>query len=129
MDNIRKQENKGWFYSFNMVFNMELSCHAKLVYVFLCRCADSESQSFPSKNTIAQKCSISVTSVKNALKELIEARLLTKEEQFRPDGGQTSNLFTIYSEPYESDNKPTEIPASDTPQSKYDPSPVRMRPP
>lgn len=100
MDKVKKDSRRDWFYSYNLVFELDLSCHSKLVYIFLCRCADSEAQSFPSKNTIAKSCGISMTSVKYALRELIEANLLVREEQFRPNGGQTSNLYTVYSEPY-----------------------------
>lgn len=101
MDKVRKDERKNWFYSYNMIFGMDISCHAKLIYMYLCRCADSEAQSFPSRNTIAKNCSISLTSVKNAMRELLNARLLAREEQFRSDGSQTSNLYTIFPEPYE----------------------------
>lgn len=108
MDKVRKDERKNWFFSYNMIFAMELSCHAKLIYMYLCRCADSEAQSFPSRNTIAQNCSISLTSVKNAMRELLNIGLLAKEEQFRPDKSQTSNLYTIFPEPYEREAANTE---------------------
>jgi hypothetical protein len=100
LDKVRKDERKNWFYSYNMIFSLDISCHAKLIYMYLCRCADSEAQSFPSRNTIGKNCSISLTSVKNAMKELLNVRLLVKEEQFRSDGSQTSNLYTIFPEPY-----------------------------
>lgn len=93
----RKQD---FFYSYNMIFSMDISAHAKLVYTYLCRCANSEAKSFPARKTIGEVCSIGLTSVRNALKELVEARLLKKQEQFRSNGGQTSNLYTVYSEPY-----------------------------
>ena len=76
--------------------------------MYLCRCADSEAQSFPSRNTIGKNCSISLTSVKNAMRELLKSRLLVKEEQFRSDGSQTSNLYTIFPEPYECESAYTE---------------------
>jgi len=101
VDKVKKDNRRNWFFSFNLIFEMDLSCHAKIVYIYLCRCADSESQSFPSRNTIAKSCDISVSSVKYAIRELIEARLLVREEQYRSNGGQTSNLYTIYSQPYD----------------------------
>jgi hypothetical protein len=108
MDKVRKDERRNWFYSYNMIFNLDISCHAKLIYMYLCRCADSEAQSFPSRNTIGKNCSISLTSVKNAMRELLKSRLLIKEEQFRSDGSQTSNLYTIFPEPYECESVNTE---------------------
>lgn len=99
MDYVKKDKRKDWFFSYNMIFTLPISCHAKLVYLFLCRCADNESQSFPSRNTIAENCSISLTSVKTAMKALVQCGLLIKEEQYRQDGSQTSNLYTVMSEP------------------------------
>jgi len=99
MDRIRKKELKNWFYSYNMIFEQSISKQAKLLYIYLCRCADDEGQSFPSHRTISVKCSMCVTDVKNAIKALINARLLDKENQFTETGRKTSNLYTIYDSP------------------------------
>jgi predicted transcriptional regulator len=99
-ETIKMNKKQDFFYSYNLIFSMDISAHAKLVYTYLCRCANSEAQSFPARKTIGEACSIGLTSVRNALKELIEAKLLKKQEQFRSNGGQTSNLYTVYSEPY-----------------------------
>lgn len=100
METIKMNRKQDFFYSYNMIFSTDISAHAKLVYTYLCRCANSEAKSFPARKTIGEACSIGLTSVRNALKELVEARLLKKQEQFRSNGGQTSNLYTVYSEPY-----------------------------
>lgn len=100
MNRIRKKERKNWFYSYNMIFDQPLSEHAKLVYIYLCRCADDEGQAFPSHSTIAQKCSIkSRQTVINAIAELENIGLLTKVKRTRKDKGRTSNLYTIYDAP------------------------------
>jgi|LSQX01.3.fsa_nt_gb hypothetical protein len=96
---IRKKERKNWFYSYNMIFDQPISEHAKIVYLYLCRCADSEGQAFPSYSTIAKKCSISRRTAINAINELKQARILSVEERVRADGSLTSNLYTIYDEP------------------------------
>jgi predicted transcriptional regulator len=141
MNRMRKNEKRGWYYSYNIIFDLDLSHQAKLIYVFLCRFADSESQSFPSYSTIAEKCNISVTSVKKAIKELVEARLLVKRKRYREDGSQTSNLYEIFSEPFNEseeviDNEETLEPDNNKSQdthnqggAKYAPHPVKMRPP
>jgi len=98
-DIIRKKEKKNWFYSYNMIFEQPISEHAKIVYLYLCRCADSEGQAFPSYNTIAEKCSISRSTAIRAIKELKEAGLLSVEQRIEADGSLTSNLYTIYDEP------------------------------
>ena len=137
MEKIKMNKKQDFFYCYNMIFSMDISAHAKLVYTYLCRCADSEAKSFPSRNTIASACNIGLTSVRNALKELVEVRLLKKQEQFRDNGGQTSNLYTVFSEPYKDSQKVEEsvgestleadFEANDTgksePISKYAPQP------
>jgi len=114
MDTIRKKERRNWFYSYNMIFEQDISMQAKLIYLYLCRCADEEGQSFPSHSTIGEKCGIkSRQTVINALKELESIGLLTKENRNREDGGQTSNLYTIYDEP-------TPVQEMDTPPCRGD---------
>lgn len=100
MDKIRKKERKNWFYSYNMIFEQAISTHAKLIYLFLCRCADDESECFPSHKYIGNACSIkSRTTVQNAIKELQDIGLVDKEPQYRENGGQSSNLYYIYDSP------------------------------
>lgn len=109
MSQIRKKERKNWFYSYNMIFDLQISEHAKMVYIYLCRCADDEGQAFPSHSTIAQKCSIkSRQTVMNAIAELEDIGLLSKIQRTRKDKGQTSNLYTIY-------DTPTPVQQIDTP--------------
>ena len=101
MNNIRK-ERKNWFYSYNIIFDSELSEHAKIVYLYLCRCADEESQSFPSYNTIAKKCSISRRTAIRAVQELEDVGLLSRDRRTKAKNGKlvnTSNLYTIHETP------------------------------
>jgi len=98
-DIIRKKERKNWFYSYNMIFDLDISEHAKIVYLYLCRCADSEGQAFPSYSTIAEKCSIGRRTAIKAVKELLAVGLLSVEQRTREDGSLTSNLYTIHDEP------------------------------
>lgn len=102
---------------YNMIFEQDISEHAKIVYLYLCRCADSEGQSFPSQNTIGKKCSIkSRQTVSNALKELESIGLLDRESRYRKDGGQTSNLYVIYDSPKPpAEEKDTPCPANGHP--------------
>ena len=95
-----KKAKRGYFISQNMIFDQSLSVHAKMVYLLLCRMADSEGQSFPGKQYIAVKCSIGKTKVYEALRELASLGLVSTEQQFNEDR-QTSNLYTIYDEPGE----------------------------
>jgi hypothetical protein len=97
---IMKAERKNWFYSYNAIFDSGLSIHAKILYLYLCRCADSNSHSFPSKQKMITACSMGRTSAGKALRELEAARLLIREARFRNNKGQTSNDYVIFPEPY-----------------------------
>lgn len=52
---------------------------------------------FPAIKTIAKQVHISISSVKRALKELVEHGFIKKDPRFdeRKNGAQTSNLYTI----------------------------------
>jgi len=104
MNKIVKMERKNWFYSYDMIFEQPISAYAKVIYVYLCRCADSDGKSFPSHQTIGLKCSIkSRQTVINAIKQLEQIGLLEKEIRFTDKGGQTSNLYFIYDTPQNMD--------------------------
>ena len=98
---IQKFDRKGWFYSFNAIFESELSIQAKMLYVYLCRCADSTSHSFPSKRNIMAACSMGRTSAGKALRELEQARLLIRTFRYRENNGQASNDYIIFPEPFD----------------------------
>lgn len=97
---IKKAERRNWFFSYNAIFEMDISIQAKMLYLYLCRCADSQAMSFPSKSTMMRHCSMGRTSVGNALRELEKAQLLKRESRYRENMSQTSNRYTIYPEPY-----------------------------
>ncbi|WP_324825129.1 helix-turn-helix domain-containing protein [Sinanaerobacter sp. ZZT-01] len=85
----------GRFYAGNAIFDTELSANAKLVYLYLVKCADCFGKSWPAHKTIADSCSLSVTSVKSALQELKDAKKLTVSFRYREQGGKSSNLYMI----------------------------------
>lgn len=62
----------GWFWSYDEIFDQDISEHAKLIYLNLCRRAKKSGISFPSHARIANDCSVSVPTVKRAIKELLE---------------------------------------------------------
>lgn len=107
---IKKADRKNWFYSYNAIFDMDLSIQAKMLYIYLCRRADSESQSFPSKATIMNHCSMGRTSAGNALRELEKEKLLVREYRYRENNSQTSNIYTIFPKPYVDDKNNTAEP-------------------
>lgn len=56
----------------------ELSIQAKGLYSFLCTYADKNRECFPSRNTIADNCNISVTYVGILIKQLKKAGYLKR---------------------------------------------------
>lgn len=70
--------------------------YQKMVYMTLKKFANSNNQCFPSLKKIASVASISIRKVQETLKELRDKVLIGIKSQFRPDGGRTSNLYTIY---------------------------------
>ena len=73
----------------------ELSHRAKLVYIYLKDHADKDGTCWPGINTIAAGVSLSRSTVKRALEDLVRAGLVTKERRWRGNGSLTSNLYQI----------------------------------
>ena len=67
-----------------------------VIYVFLKMFADKNNQCYPSVKTLSKLSKIGVTKVKITLKELEEKHLISKENRTKPDGSQSSNLYTLY---------------------------------
>ena len=83
---------------YDSVYNdQELSHRAKLVYIFLKDHADKDGTCWPGINTIAAGVSLSRSTVKRALDDLVRAGLVTKERRWRGNGSLTSNLYWISS--------------------------------
>ena len=110
MNKIRRANKRDFFIAQNMIFDLDISEHAKITYLYLCRCADDESQAFPSYNTIARKCSFSKRTAMRTIQELEEIGLLSVEKRQVEKSGKpvnTSNLYTLYDSPsrYPSDTQ------------------------
>src|SRR5262245_51932982 len=92
---LRDDRQVGFFWSYDDIFDngdLGLSAHAKLVYLALCRHADKDGASFPGHKRLAGECSLSVSGVQRALKELQTAALV------RVDSGKEvgiSNTYTL----------------------------------
>jgi len=80
------------------IFDLQLSEKEIIVYMYLCSCSDKENECYPSLRQIAAACSISQTSAKVAMKELIERNLIIKNNQYRENGGRRNNLYKIVTE-------------------------------
>lgn len=90
---VKKGWDKAYFDAPDQIYDVtNISGYAKCVYLYLCRCADSKAQSYPSHAKIAGRTGFSISTVRRAIEELIEVGLLTKG--VRSNGG-ASNLYTL----------------------------------
>ncbi|SHE59476.1 Helix-turn-helix domain-containing protein [Desulforamulus putei DSM 12395] len=77
MTNTIRRRDIGFFMGDNAIFDRhDLSVYEKIVYIYLCRRADSESRAWPSYDRIAQDCGISRDTAMRAVAKLVEKGLL-----------------------------------------------------
>jgi DNA-binding MarR family transcriptional regulator len=70
----------------SVIDNESLSCQARFVYVTLFRYVDNSNYSEPVKIStlkLSEKCQISQSAVKRALKELIDAEYIRRETRYK----------------------------------------------
>lgn len=78
-------------------YQSNLKSRALQVLLYLIDRSNKEQTCFPAVPTIGKELHISISTVKRAMKELVEAGYVTKESRFRAGNrGQTSNLYTLY---------------------------------
>jgi len=65
----------------NIKIKRDLSCNEKLVFIYLCRCANNNNAAFPSYNTIASNCGISRDSVRLSLDVLANNKFILKKNR------------------------------------------------
>lgn len=95
MDN-RLVFDTGFFIAPNEIFDSEeAKVHEKLVYLYLCRCANNSLAAFPSYTKIAEKCSISRRKAIDCVEWLTENGFLAKTVR-RNDDKNMSNLYEIF---------------------------------
>ena len=80
---------------FTKLYQADLPHRAKLVYIYLHDRMDSERKAWPGLNTIAKDLSVSLSTVKRAVKDLEKAGLIRKEPHFRKNGSATSNRYYL----------------------------------
>lgn len=73
----------------------KLPTRAKTVYMYLKDRSDAKGECWPAINTIAKETSMSRSTVKRGIADLIRCDLLTKESRYRENGGNTSNRYFL----------------------------------
>ena len=81
---------------FNPIYADEsIPNRAKLVYIYLADRMDSERKAWPGINRIAADLSLSRSTVKRAISDLVRCGYVRKEAAFRPNSSQTSNRYFL----------------------------------
>ena len=75
--------------------DQELNHRAKAVYIYLKDHANKEGTCWPGINTIAAGVSLSRSTVKRALDDLVKTGLVEKSKRWRENGSLTSNLYLL----------------------------------
>lgn len=73
-----------------------LTEHEKMVFIALKMFADDNNQCFPSLKKLADISRISKRKIQDTLKSLEQKHIIGIESRSRADGGDTSNLYTLY---------------------------------
>lgn len=79
----------------NFLYTMDLPHRAKLVYLYLYDRKNKDNVSWPGINTIARDLSLSRTTVKRAIQDLVDSNLVCKEAHYRANGSATSNRYYL----------------------------------
>ena len=78
-------------------YTSDLKSRALSVLIYLVDRSNKDLTCFPSIPTMAEQLHISVSTVKRALNELIDAGYIQKKARFREKNrGQSSNLYTLF---------------------------------
>lgn len=76
-------------------YRSDLKSRALSVLIYLIDRSNKDLTCFPSIATMAEQLHISVSTVKRAIRELVEAGYIEKDPRFRMNRGQSSNLYTL----------------------------------
>lgn len=80
---------------FDSIYCDNLPSRAVTVYMYLIQRANSDGQCWPSERRIALDLSISKSTVKRAIADLVKSGYVKVEQRFRKTGAKSSLLFTL----------------------------------
>ena len=79
----------------NWAWKQKLRPTPKLILMSLADAADDFGICWPSVPTVADKCCVSIRTVRRVMKKLEERRLMLSEPRYRKDGSCTSNRYRL----------------------------------
>lgn len=95
MPRLHRKGDDTLAYYDSIYYDQELNHRAKAVYIYLKDHANKAGTCWPGINTIAAGVSLSRSTVKRALDDLVKAGLVEKSSRWRENGSLTSNLYQI----------------------------------
>lgn len=98
---VRRRGSHRWSrVSIDVLRDPALSAQAKAVYAVLATYADDagRDQCYPRQETLAEQLGVSVDTVQRHIKALEDAGVVEVVPRFRPDGGRSSNDYTLLDE-------------------------------
>ena len=78
--------------------NHDLSHRALAVYLYLEDRANKEGECWPSMKRMAKELKLSQSTIRRALQDLKEAKLVATRQRYRPNGGKSSLCYKIKKE-------------------------------
>jgi len=76
-------------------YKSNLPSRAKQLMFYFINRANAEGTCFPSVGTIASDCGISERTIQRTMKVLLKEGFVIKENRYRDNGGQSSNLYKL----------------------------------
>ena len=80
---------------FDSIYSDNLPSRAVTVYMYLVQRANSDGQCWPSERRIALDLSLSKSTVKRAVADLMNSGYIKFEQRYRKSGAKSTLLFTI----------------------------------
>lgn len=80
---------------FGTLYQEDLPPRAKTVYMYLKDRSNQDGVCWPGIKTIAKDTSLSISTVKRAIEDLIRCGFLAKKSRYRENGSHTSNHYFI----------------------------------
>jgi hypothetical protein len=95
MDEVKRENLRFTLVDSSILERDDLDCYCKLVYVMLCKFADSEKRCFPSRSTLAGLVGCSLPVVGRSIKRLEEIGAIEVVNRTGQDKSLISNLYII----------------------------------
>lgn len=77
------------------LYESELPPRATAVFLYLYQRCNKEDSCFPAIKTICRDTHLSRSTVKRAINDLTKAGFIIKEQRYRENGGNSSNLYVL----------------------------------